>query len=70
MLPESLKNLERPGLLAGLLLDQKERGWREATKSHLSWVWKKVTSLKSTVVRKTYTAIVIEIVKVRTVRLG
>ena len=64
LLPKRGKSIQLPGLLAGLLMEQKEAGWSTAAKRHLSWLWSKVDSLNSSVVRMAYRDIVIKIIRV------
>ena len=48
-LPEGGRRLERPGVVAGLIVEQKDPAWREAAQSHLSWLRNQIHSLNATI---------------------
>lgn len=66
MLPDRrAQKIRNRGVLAGLVLEQNEPGWRKASKRHLSWLWNKVNSLSSLEAKTRYRALVIKTVRVR-----
>ncbi|KAK7109928.1 dentin sialophosphoprotein-like isoform X2 [Littorina saxatilis] len=63
MLPDRGQKIRRRGLVAGLVMEQDDVGWRKATKRHLSWLWNKVNALYPTAARTRYRALVIKTVR-------
>ncbi|KAL8586022.1 hypothetical protein ACOMHN_045408 [Nucella lapillus] len=63
MLPDPDIVWTQSGLVAGLLMQQDDSGWRKATKQHLMWLWNEVSSLSLRAARRRYRAKVLRIVK-------
>ena len=65
MLPERAQGDQHRGLLAGLVLEQDNPGWRKASKRHLSWLWNKVNALSPMAAKTRYRALIVKTVRVR-----
>ncbi|KAL8600591.1 hypothetical protein ACOMHN_062462 [Nucella lapillus] len=63
MLPDRGKNMKYRAVVAGLVMEQADGGWRRATRRHLAWLWNKVNSLQSSSTRNRYRALIIKTVK-------
>ena len=64
MLPDRVQKIQHRGVLAGLVLEQDEPGWRKASKRHLSWMWNKVNSIKPVEAKTRYRALIIKTLRV------